>query len=76
MKIIVCETVRHYHQIEVEEGLDWEEIMSKAKKELKSSETGYEAIENTLNHYGIEHSIEPNYCGTECDDIEIIDTIE
>ena len=69
MKIMVSETVTHYHEVELSDELDIEQILEMANQLKKRYNTGYEAIATILNAYknkfGFNYTIRPNACGAE-----------
>lgn len=78
MKYCICEVVRHYHEVDIDENeLDIEEIVEKAKSQASRYDTGYESIESILkkyeDKYGFEYSVKPNYCGTIMEDMYVED---
>lgn len=78
MKYCICEVVRHYHEVDIDENeLDIEEIVEKAKDQASRYDTGYESIESILkkyeDKYGFGYSVKPNYCGTIMEDMYVED---
>ena len=80
MKIMVSETVTHYHEIELSEELDIEQILEMANRLKKRCNTGYEAVTTVLEAYkkkfGFEYEVIPNACGTEFEELNYEYTIE
>ena len=71
MKIMVSETVTHYHSIEMSDELDVEKILDMANSLKKRCDTSYEAVEIVLKAYqnkfgsAFNYKVTPNACGTE-----------
>ena len=82
MKIMVSETVTHYHSIELSDELNIEKILSMANSLKKRCDTGYEAIETVLEMYrnkfgeAFNYHVTPNACGTEFEELNYEYTIE
>ena len=82
MKILVSETVTHYHEIELSDELDIENILNMANEIKDRCDTGYDAIEEILSsikkRYGdaFDYEIKPNFCGTKCEEIDYEQTLE
>ena len=74
-RYMIRETVTHYHSIEVEDEVDIYNVIKEAKTLLHQA-TGFEAIEEVLNgyqnKYGFAYTVEPNYCGTCSEGLEIV----
>lgn len=79
MRYMLCETVRHYHEVDIDDELDMQEIVNNANKIKDEFDTGYEAVEHILSGYndgyGFEYEVMPNSMGTETIDITIIDEL-
>lgn len=79
-RIEVCEVIRCYHLIEIDDDLDIEEIIQTANENLHKYESGCEAItvvlERVKDTYGLEYEIKCGYCGTEIDGISIVDEVD
>lgn len=73
MKIMLSETVTHFHEVELSDELDIEKILSMANSLKKRCNTGYEAVETVLeaykNKFGFDYEVKPNSCGTEFEEI-------
>lgn len=82
MKIMLSETVTHYHSVEMSDELDIEKILSMANSLKKRCNTSYEAIETVLkmyqNKFGetFDYEVIPNACGTEFEELNYEYTIE
>lgn len=80
MKVMLSETVTHYHSVELSDELDIEQIIEKANNLKKRCDTGYEAVATVLeaykNKFGFEYKVTPNACGTEFESIEFEYLIE
>ena len=74
MKVILSETVTHYHEIEISDELDIEQILEMANKLKKRCDTGYEAVATVLEAYkkkfGFDYKVMPNACGTEFESLD------
>lgn len=74
---LIREAVNHFHTITLDEELDINNIVERAKSNSKMYDTGYEAIESILkaykNRYGFDYNIKPNDCGTEILDMDVIE---
>ena len=82
MKIMVSETVTHFHEVELSNELDIEKILSMANGLKKRCNTGYEAIADVLMMYydkfgkAFTYKVTPNACGTEFEELNYEYTIE
>lgn len=82
MKIMLSETVTHYHSVEMSDELDIEKILSMANSLKKRCDTGYEAIKFVLQAYkdkfgeAFNYHVTPNACGTEFEELNYEYTIE
>lgn len=82
MKIMVSESVTHFHEIELSDELDIEKILSMANGLKKRCDTGYEAIDVVLKMYqdkfgkAFNYHVTPNACGTEFEELNYEYTIE
>lgn len=80
MKVMLSETVTHYHEVELSNELDIEQIIEKANNLKKRCDTGYEAVATVLeaykNKFGFEYKVTTNACGTEFEDIDFEYLIE
>ena len=82
MKVMLSETVTHYHSVELSDELDIEQILEKANGLKKRCDTGYEAIEVVLQAYrdkfgeAFNYHVTPNACGTEFEELNYEYTIE
>lgn len=74
MKIMLSETVTHYHSVELSDQLDIEKVLEMANSLKIKCDTGYEAVEAVLeaykNKFGFEYEVKPNACGTEFENID------
>ena len=76
MKIMVSENVIHFHEIELSDEIDVENLINLANKMKKRYETGYETIEDILRTYraqfgeAFDYKVVPNACGAICEGIE------
>ena len=74
MKVMLSETVTHFHEVEISDELDIEQILEMSNNIKKRCDTGYEAISTVLeaykNKFGFEYKVTPNACGTEFENIE------
>lgn len=82
MKIMLSETVTHFHEIEMSEELNIEKILDMANCLKKRCDTGYEAVEIVLKAYrdkfgsAFNYKVTPNACGTEFEELNYEYTIE
>lgn len=80
MKVMLSETVTHYHSVELSDELDIEQIIEKANNLKKRCDTGYEAVATVLeaykNKFGFEYKVTPNACGAEFESLEFEYLIE
>lgn len=80
MKVMLSETVTHFHEVELSDELDIEKILSMANSLKKRCDTGYEAVATVLeaykNKFGFDYKVTPNACGTEFEEIEFEYLIE
>lgn len=82
MKIMLSETVTHYHSIEMSDELDIEKILDMARSLKKRCDTGYEAVEIVLKAYkdrfgdAFDYKVIPNACGTEFQELDFEYLIE
>lgn len=80
MKVMLSETVTHYHSIEMSDELDIEQILDMANRLKKRCDTGYEAVAAVLeaykNKFGLDYKVTPNACGTEFEELNYEYTIE
>lgn len=69
MKYLVCETVKHYHMIDIDEELDAESVVNEAFDNVESFDNGVEAVKEELSKYdvlyGFRFDIKPDFGGTE-----------
>lgn len=70
MRLILAETVVHYHMIEMDDEIPVDEALAQARELVADNHAGYEAMDTVLNRYkqqyGFEYELKPNYCGTDC----------
>ena len=75
MKIMVSETVTHFHEVELSDELDIEKILDMANSLKKRCDTGYEAVEIVLKAYqdkfgsAFNYKVTPNACGTKFEEL-------
>ena len=74
MKVMLSETVTHFHEIELSDELDIEQILDMANALKKRYDTGHEAIVAVLeaykNKFDLDYKVKPNACGTEFENLE------
>ena len=72
-KIEVCEIVKRYHVVEVEDEVDMEAITANINHNTSRYENGREALETALNKIkdacGLDYVIHEDCCGTELDEL-------
>lgn len=80
MKVMLSETATHYHEVELSNELNLQEIIDKSNRLKKRCDTGYEAVATVLeaykNKFGLDYKVTPNACGTEFEDIDFEYLIE
>lgn len=80
MKVMLSETVTHYHEIELSDEIDIEKVLEMANSLKKRCDTGYEALATVLNAYknkfGFDYKVTPNACGTEFESLDFEYLIE
>lgn len=82
MKLMVSETVTHFHEVELSDELDIEKVLEMANALKKRCDTGYEAIEVVLQAYrdkfgeAFNYHVIPNTCGTEFEELNFEYTIK
>ena len=82
MKIMVRETVSHFHEVELSDELDIERVLNMANALRRQSDSGCEAIETVLIAYqkkhgdGFNFEVTPDKHGTICELIEFEDMLE
>ena len=82
MKIMVRETVSHFHEVELSDELDIERVLNMANALRRQSDSGCEAIETVLEAYqkkhgdGFDFEVTPDKHGTICELIEFEDMLE
>lgn len=69
VKYLVCETVKHYHLIDIDEELDAENVVNEAFDNVESFDNGVEAVKEELSKYdvlyGFRFDIKPDFGGPE-----------
>lgn len=74
---LVRENVSHFHTITLDEELDINDIVERAKTDSKLYDTGYDSIKAILkaykDRYGFDYNVKPNDCGTEVLDMDVIE---
>ena len=82
MKVMLSETVTHFHEVELSDELDIEKTLEMANALKKRCDTGYEAIAEVLKMYydkfgeAFVYKVTPNACGTEFEELNYEYTIE
>ena len=80
MKVMLSETVTHFHEVELSDELDIEQILEMANRLKKRCDTGYEAVAAVLeaykNKFGFDYKVIPNACGTEFENLDFEYEIE
>lgn len=76
MKYVVCEIVRHYHEIDInDDEIDPVDLVEQAKSRANKDNFGYESLKEVLKFYkekyGLDYEVKPNFCGTEMEDMFI-----
>lgn len=80
-RIEVCEVIKCYHLIEVDDEVDVEELIQLANYESGRHESGScgsvrAQLERLKDTYGFDYEIKLSYCGTEVDGISIVDEVD
>ena len=77
-KFVICETVIHYHEVEVDEEIDIEKVVEDANRLIKMS-SGVEALSDVLEdykyHHGLECNVKPDYCGASTESLIVYDEV-
>lgn len=80
MKLMLSETVTHFHEVELSDELDIEKVLEMANALKKRCDTGYEAVSVVLKAYkdkfGFDYKVTPNACGTEFESLDFEYLIE
>ena len=80
MKLMLSETVTHFHEVELSDELDIEKVLEMANALKKRCDTGYEAVGVVLeaykNKFGFDYKVTPNACGTEFESLDFECLIE
>ena len=80
MKLMLSETVTHFHEVELSDELDIEKVLEMANALKKRCDTGYEAVGAVLeaykNKFGFDYKVTPNACGTEFESLDFEYLIE
>ena len=75
-KFVICETVIHYHEVEVDEEIDIEKVVEDANRLIKMS-SGVEALNDVLEdykyHHGLDYDIKADFCGTSTENLTVYD---
>lgn len=75
-KFIICETVNHYHMVEVDDEIDIEKVVADANRLIKTS-SGIEALNDVLEdykcHHGLDYNIKADFCGTSAGNLTVYD---
>ena len=75
-KFVICETVNHYHMVEVDDEIDIEKVVADAKALIKMS-PGVEALADILEdykyHHGLDYCIQADCCGTSTENLTVYD---
>ena len=56
-KFVICETVNHYHMVEVDDEIDIEKVVADAKALIKMC-SGVEAFADILEYYKYHHGLD------------------
>ena len=75
-KFVICETVIHYHEVEVDEEIDIEKVVEDANRLIKMS-SGVEALNDVLEdykyHHGLDYCIKADFCGISTENLTVYD---
>lgn len=79
-RIEICEVIKCYHLIEVDDELDIEEIVQAANHNSSRCDSGCEAIKDQLDKlkdtYGFDYEIKEKHCGVEIESIYVIGEVD
>lgn len=80
MKYMVCEIIKHYHEVDIDEELDIEDVVKTAELNLCLSDNGAEAIADILqkykDKYGFDYMIKADHYGKESVELSVIEEID
>ena len=75
-KFVICETVNHYHMVEVDDEIDIEKVVADAKALIKMS-SSVEALNDILEdykyHHGLDYDIKADFCGISTENLAVYD---
>ena len=75
MKVMLSETVTHYHKVELSDELDLEKVIDTANSIRTQCANGYEAVRLVLQAYKnklgdeFDFNVQPNACGSTSENI-------
>lgn len=77
-KIVVCEVVYRYHEVEIDEELDEDEIVDEARERVdRFNESGVESLDIVLDyqykHNGFDYELKNGYCGEKTENLLIVE---
>lgn len=77
-KIVVCEVVYRYHEVEIDEELDEDEIVDEARERVdRFNESGAEALDIVLGyqykHNGFDYKLKNSYCGEKTENLLVVE---
>ena len=75
-KFVICETVNHYHMVEVDDEIDIEKVVADAKALIKMSssvEALVDILEDYKYHHGLDYDIKADFCGTSTENLTVYD---
>lgn len=74
MKLMIKEVCAHYHELELDDDVDLEELTERVKQSAYELNDCCEAVEEVMGAYeddGVAYWFKPNNAGTDCVSIEI-----
>ena len=79
-KFVVCETIRQYHEVDIDDELVISVLVNQANRLLDKFDSGAEALEYILklyqDRYGFDYNLKNCGCGQETVDISVHDEID
>ena len=80
MKYMVCEVVKHYHEIEIDDELEVLDIVNQAETMMDLHDSGVESLIYLLEKYrdkfGFDFCIKADYCGKESVELSVVKEID
>lgn len=80
MKYNICETIKHYHIVNIDDELNIEEVIQMAEAISQRFDTKLEALQYSLGFFkrthNLDYSIEKDGAGFEAVDMYVLDEID